>query len=149
MTTLNKLLDKAQEVCITDMAIAARLGISRSAVSKWRKGGQITPEHLAKLIEIARADAAIGLTILAEQDAKGAGGRVWSLGAKQLGAAAAAAIVAVVALPLLQGHDEFSAAWMLASSVHYAQLMLPAIVLAVIAFVGFRGNRRNARMLPL
>ena len=34
-------------------------------------------------------------------------------------------------------------------NVHYAQLMLPAIVLAVIAFVGFRGNRRNARMLPL
>lgn len=124
MTTLNKLLDKAQEVCSTDMAIAARLGISRSAVSKWRKGGQITPEHLAKLIEIAKADAAMGLMILAEQDAKGAGGRVWSVGAKRLGAAAAVVLVAVVALPALQAHDGSALAYlpvMIMRTVHYAK----------------------------
>lgn len=97
MNSLNNLLDKARKVCSTDMAVAARLGVTRSAVSKWRKGGLITPEHVARLIEIANADPAIAASILAEQDPKGAGGRVWADVAKRLGAAAV--VVLAVALP--------------------------------------------------
>ena len=69
MNTLNKLLDKSRELCGSDMATAARLGVTRSAVSKWRHGGKIEAAHLAKLITLTQQDPALSVQVLAEQEA--------------------------------------------------------------------------------
>ena len=78
MNTLNKLLDKAAEVCGSDLATAAKLRITRSAVSKWRHGGKITPAQLAKLLELTQQDPAIAVQVMQEQDADPAEHRLWS-----------------------------------------------------------------------
>lgn len=69
MDTLNNLLDNARNLCSpsTDAALAVKLGVSKSAVSLWRKGGQITEKHLTALIEFAKADARLAVVVLAEQ----------------------------------------------------------------------------------
>lgn len=78
MTTLNKLLDKAREVCKSDSAIAARLKVTRSAVSKWRHGGKIEAVHVAALIELAQQDPALVVQIMQEQEGAPAEHRMWS-----------------------------------------------------------------------
>lgn len=77
MSTLNKLLDKAREMCVSDADVARRLGLSRSAVSVWRQGGKITPAHLARLIEFTQQDPALAVQVLQEQDAEPAEVRLW------------------------------------------------------------------------
>ena len=78
MNTLNKLLDNARQVCLSDMATAEQLGVTRSAVSKWRHGGKIEPQHLAKLIQLTQQDPALAVQVLAEQDATPAERKLWS-----------------------------------------------------------------------
>ena len=50
----------------SDNALSERLGVTRATVSKWRQGGAITDEHLAKLIEIAHADPALFVRVREE-----------------------------------------------------------------------------------
>ena len=50
----------------SDNALSERLGVTRATVSKWRQGGAITDEHLAKLIEIAHADLALFVRVREE-----------------------------------------------------------------------------------
>lgn len=77
MHTLNSLLDKASEMCGSDMQAAARLRVTRSAVSKWRHGGKIAPEQLARLVELTQQDPAIAVQVLQEQDATPAERKLW------------------------------------------------------------------------
>lgn len=77
MNTLNYLLDKAKEVCVSDAAIARKLGVSPSAVSLWRSGGKITSAHVAKLITLTQQDPALAVQVLAEQDAPPEERRMW------------------------------------------------------------------------
>lgn len=79
MNTLNKLLDKAREVCSSDAEIGKHLGVSRSAVSLWRAGGKITPAHLAKLIQLTQQDPALSVQVLAEQEASPEERRMWAV----------------------------------------------------------------------
>ncbi|ATS80436.1 DUF3693 domain-containing protein [Xanthomonas citri] len=69
MDTLNKLLDQAKQMCSrdSDNCLAQTLGLQRAAVSKWRHGGKISPEELAKVIVLAQADPGIAVLVLAEQ----------------------------------------------------------------------------------
>lgn len=79
MNTVNKLLDKAREVCVSDADIGRKLGVTRSAVSVWRKGGTITPAHLARLITLTQQDPAIAVQVLAEQEATPEERQMWGV----------------------------------------------------------------------
>ncbi len=78
MTTLNKLLDKAKDLCGTDTAVALRLKVTRSAVSKWRHGGKIETGHVAALIELTQQDPALVVQVMQEQEAPAAERKMWS-----------------------------------------------------------------------
>lgn len=79
MNTLNKVLDKSAELCGSDSATARKAHVSRQAVSKWRHGGKIDPEHLARLLEITQQDPAIAVQVLAEQQTTPEESRLWAI----------------------------------------------------------------------
>lgn len=98
MSALSDLLNQAAQKCdpANDAALAARLGVSRSAISLWRKGEGIREKHLAALISIAHADPRMAVTVLQEQATTASERSVWGSLAKQLGAAAMLAIAALL-----------------------------------------------------
>jgi transcriptional regulator with XRE-family HTH domain len=100
MNTLNILLDKAVAACSPSNGeeLGRRIGVSRSAVSKWRTGGVITEKHLTALISIAHADPRLAITVLQEQATTAPERSVWGSLARQLGAAAAVAVAALMPL---------------------------------------------------
>lgn len=79
MNTLNRVLDHAKQACNlpSDNALAERIGVSRSAVSLWRKGRPITEIHLANLIALAGVDPEMAVKVLAEQATTKAEKAVW------------------------------------------------------------------------
>ncbi|HDS1138495.1 TPA: hypothetical protein QDZ75_002536 [Stenotrophomonas maltophilia] len=101
MTAKDLLLDKAREMCNpqTDMALAARVGVTRSAVSLWRKGGAIKPHHLEALAALAQTDGELVVRVMEEQAETPAQRRVWRSVLDRLSAAAAVLVLAVVAMP--------------------------------------------------
>ncbi len=54
-----------------------KIGVSRSAVSKWRKGGVITEKHAAELAAIAKLNGEIVIKVLEEQAETRAQRQVW------------------------------------------------------------------------
>ena len=98
MTALNELLNQAVQKCdpSNDAALAARLGVSRSAISLWRKGEGIREKHLTQLIALVGADPEVAVMVLREQATTHAERAVWGALARRLGAAAAVAAVALV-----------------------------------------------------
>ncbi|MDH6329508.1 hypothetical protein M2299_000308 [Stenotrophomonas sp. 1278] len=101
MTAKELLLDKARETCSpqTDMALAARVGVTRSAVSLWRKGGTIKPNHLEALAALAQVDGEIVVRVMEEQAETPAQRRVWRSVLDRLSAAAAVLVLVVCATP--------------------------------------------------
>ncbi|MEV5119875.1 DUF3693 domain-containing protein [Stenotrophomonas indicatrix] len=101
MTAKELLLDKARETCSpqTDMALAARVGVTRSAVSLWRKGGTIKPHHLEALAALAQVDGEIVVRVMEEQAETPAQRRVWRSVLDRLSAAAAVLVLVVVTTP--------------------------------------------------
>ncbi|ARR12581.1 hypothetical protein GUF91_21175 [Xanthomonas citri pv. citri] len=79
MDTLSKLLDKARLMCErdSDNCLAQTLGLQRAAVSKWRHGGKISPEELAKLVVLAQADPGIAVLVLNEQADDATAKKLW------------------------------------------------------------------------
>lgn len=69
MQTINRLIDAARKACDreSDMALAEKMKVARNSVSVWRKGGKITDEHLAALVELAKADPSEAIKVRAEQ----------------------------------------------------------------------------------
>ena len=100
MRSIDFLLDKAQEKCSrpSDRAIAERMKVTASAVSKWRKGGIITEPHATALAALAGLDGEIVVRVMEEQAVTPAQKRVWQSVLNRL-SAAAAAIALVVLLP--------------------------------------------------
>ena len=116
MNTLNKLLDKAIKRCSPSSGegLGLRLGVSRSAVSKWRNGGIITEEHLTALVEIAGESPAVAVQVLAEQARTHAGRAVWGSLLRQLGAAA---VIGAAALLPMRADASVNAT----TNMHYAK----------------------------
>ncbi len=79
MNTLNKLVDNARKMCErdSDNCLAETLGLKRAAVSKWRHGGKISPEELAKLIVLAQADPGVAVLVLSEQADAATASMLW------------------------------------------------------------------------
>ncbi|HWK52872.1 MAG TPA: DUF3693 domain-containing protein [Hyphomicrobiales bacterium] len=103
MNTLNKLLDKARKMCErdSDNALAIQIGVTRATVSKWRKGGNIAPEQLARLIDLAQADPAIAVLVMQEQEAGPAEHRMWSAVWDRLSPVTTVIGVALMILPAI------------------------------------------------
>jgi len=79
MNTLNKLVDTARKMCErdSDNCLAETLGLKRAAVSKWRHGGKISAEELAKLIALAQVDPGIAVLVLGEQADDATAAKLW------------------------------------------------------------------------
>lgn len=120
MSAINELLDKVRETCSipSDLALAARLGRSRALVSEWRKGAkQVQDAEIARLAEMAKQDAGLWMVrVHAEQEA-GAAGRAWQRLARQLGAAASLAVVALMVSPAPAKAETLTGA----DTMHYAK----------------------------
>ncbi|MEQ7962493.1 DUF3693 domain-containing protein [Xanthomonas hortorum pv. pelargonii] len=83
MNTQIKLIDMAVKVCNPPNAtgLAAKMGVTKAAVSIWRHGGKIKDDHLMALIKIAQADPALAVLVRTEgaetAEAKKAWGALW------------------------------------------------------------------------
>ncbi len=101
MRSIDLLLDKAREKCErpSDRALAEKLRVTASAVSKWRKGGVITEMHATALAAIAGLDGEIVVRVMEEQAETPAQRRVWRSVLDRLSAAAAVLVLAVIAMP--------------------------------------------------
>lgn len=101
MRSIDLLLDKAREKCErpSDRALAEKLRVTASAVSKWRKGGVITEMHATALAAIAGLDGEIVVRVMEEQAETPAQRRVWRSVLDRLSAAAAVLVLVVVAMP--------------------------------------------------
>lgn len=121
MSAVNKLLDKTREACSisTDVGLAEKLGVSRQLVNQWRKGANpMSDERIAQIAGIAGEDVSTWLVLVRAEQTHGDAGRAWAKLARQLGAAAALAVVGLfVALP---GQARASAGANLNESTHYA-----------------------------
>lgn len=127
MKTLNSLLDKASEMCGSDLAAAARLKVTRSAVSKWRHGGKIAPEQLARLVELTQQDPAIAVQVLQEQEATPAERKLWGALWDRL-SPATTTVVGVLALCAIVG-------LYLSDSTGMAIALLPIMFVAILVAV--------------
>ena len=98
MQTLNTLIDNARKTCSgeSDNALSKKMGVTRGAVSVWRKRGKISNEHLATLIRLANADPAIAVQVQLESASTPEEQRMWKPVWDRL--SAAAAVVALVSL---------------------------------------------------
>ncbi|MCU1180438.1 DUF3693 domain-containing protein [Stenotrophomonas maltophilia] len=101
MRSIDLLLDKAREKCErpSDRALAEKMRVTASAVSKWRKGGVITETHASALAAIAGMDGEIVVRVMEEQAETPAQRRVWRSVLDRLSAAAAVLVLVVVAMP--------------------------------------------------
>lgn len=101
MRSIDLLLDKAREKCErpSDRALAEKLRVTASAVSKWRKGGVITEMHATALAAIAGMDGEIVVRVMEEQAETPAQRRVWRSVLDRLSAAAAVLVLVVCATP--------------------------------------------------
>jgi transcriptional regulator with XRE-family HTH domain len=104
MTQISALLDKAKKArsIPSDNAFALDFGVKRQVVSQWRNGDTYPSEdHIARLAEMAGDDPVKWLVVIKAERTEGLAGKAWARLARQLGAAAAIALLAsAVALPM-------------------------------------------------
>lgn len=103
MDAINKLLDRAKEVCSlkTDTALAARLGVSRQLLSNWRKANDpIADDRIVQLARVAKEDPGTWLVAIHAELAQGETARTWLNIAKKLGYAATLAFLGLAATTL-------------------------------------------------
>lgn len=91
MQKLNALIDAARNHCDrdSDRAVAQALKVTGTTILGWRDGSRrITDEHLAALIELAKADPADALKVREEMATTKAEKRLWNHMLVKLAAAA-------------------------------------------------------------
>lgn len=102
MTAVNELLDnvKIRLNLASDMALAERLTVTRSLVSRWRKGDTpLADERIAQICALAKLDGPTWIAMIHAERATSATERaLWRLMLDRM--SAAAAVVALVALSL-------------------------------------------------
>lgn len=145
MDTLNRLLDTATKTCSppTQQALADRLNVSRQTLHDWRTGKKrITDEHLARVIDAAHGEAVDAVQVRREAASTRSERHLWETLARQLGAAATLAAVAL--FPVY----EASAARTLTDApvMHYAKTAVRAITRRVRDWLA-TWSRRNAPSL--
>ncbi|WP_340571277.1 DUF3693 domain-containing protein [Stenotrophomonas sp. G106K1] len=102
MTAVNELLDNVKNRLnlASDMALAERLTVTRSLVSRWRKGDTpLADERIAQICALAKLDGPTWIALVHAERATTATERaLWRLMLDRL--SAAAAVVALVALSM-------------------------------------------------
>lgn len=142
MATINSLLDKAAALCNppNDSELARRLGVSRSAVSLWRKGQPPKDEHLAQLIALAHQDPALAVLIRQEQATTKAERQLWGPLWDRL-SPATTQVVGALALCAIAGLYLIDSDTAMLASLH---LMFAAVVLAGIVGTEFVRDRATS-----
>jgi hypothetical protein len=105
MSAVEKLLDKAKDSCSPPnySALAARMGVSRQALSRWKNGTEPMPdERIAQAATMAKADSGQWLLTIHAERAEGAAAKGWESLLRRFGAAAAVAVVALMPLGNVQ-----------------------------------------------
>ena len=122
MSALSELLDQAVQKCdpSNDAALAARLGVSRSAVSLWRKGEGIREKYLTQLIALVGADPEVAVMVLREQATTHAERAVWGALARKLGAAAVVSVAALLPMGNVSATN-IAETTQVSSDMHYAK----------------------------
>ena len=126
MNCVNKLLDKAREVCAlaSDHALADRVGVSRQQVSQWRKGhNPMSDDRVTQIARLAHEDPGPWLVAVRAEQSHGDAARAWSTLARRL--ATAATLAAVVALPSFDASTTVSR--VAAHGMHYAKRFIVAV----------------------
>jgi len=103
MDATTKLLDKAIAMCIPPnaSALAARVGVKRQLVSKWKSGESPMADHrVIELAKIANEDPSQWLAQIHAETAEGDVAKTWANMAKKLGYAATLAFLGLAATSL-------------------------------------------------
>lgn len=110
---------KATKGFTSDRQALAELGVSHGAAVHWkdgRNGDAAVIEHMAKDLG---ENAMLMVALAMKEQSKGESAKTWARFAKQLGAAAAVAAVALVAYAALpQGHESYALLAATASPMH-------------------------------
>ena len=99
MTCVALLLDNARNArsIPSDNALALALGQRRQVVSQWRKGDSYPSEdHIAQLAKMAREDEGVWLVRVKAERTTGPAHEGWARVLRQLGVAAAVAVVTLL-----------------------------------------------------
>jgi hypothetical protein len=129
MNNTNKLLDKYREACSlkTDMAVAAKLGVTRGTVSSWRHevrhAEPESVETMAKAIGLDPDEWVLRVQAEREEAVNPRRAKVWLRCAQRLAASAAAITLAVIAWNSGH-HDTVMAAFFMPTYIHYANLWM-------------------------
>jgi len=100
MSAIADLIDRAKKARAipSDNAFAVAMGWRRQVISQWRSGDSYPSEdHIAQLAELAHDDPVKWLVAVKAERTDGPAGKAWARLARQLGAAAAVAAVALIA----------------------------------------------------
>ncbi|WP_260618748.1 helix-turn-helix domain-containing protein [Stenotrophomonas maltophilia] len=129
MSTSNELLDKVRAACniTSDMALAERLMVTRSLVSRWRAGDKPIPdERIAQLCAMGKLDGPLWIAMIHAERAQSATERaLWRLMLDRMSAAAAVVALVALSMPGLTNaktaQNQAVSAGLLTHSVYYVQ----------------------------
>ncbi len=129
MTAVNELLDnvKIRLNLASDMALAERLTVTRSLVSRWRKGDTpLADERIAQICALAKLDGPTWIAMIHAERATSATERaLWRLMLDRMSAAAAVVALVALSLPSLgnakTAQNQAVSAGPLTHSVYYVQ----------------------------
>src|SRR5690606_14915181 len=145
---------KAAKKHSSDRAALAALGVSHGAAVHWKAGRNADADVIERMANDLGENAGALIAQAMAESAKGDAARTWARLAKQLGAAAAVAAVAVVALPYITANeagDASALAMCIMRSVAVAgALILTGRTMVAASFhSASRGIRNRASLLPL
>ncbi|QHE21187.1 hypothetical protein GS396_09915 [Stenotrophomonas maltophilia] len=129
MTAVNELLDnvKIRLNLASDMALAERLTVTRSLVSRWRKGDTpLADERIAQICALAKLDGPTWIAMIHAERATSATERaLWRLMLDRMSAAAAVVALVALSLPSLgnakTAQNQAVSSGLLTHSVYYVQ----------------------------
>lgn len=129
MTAVNELLDnvKIRLNLASDMALAERLTVTRSLVSRWRKGDTpLADERIAQICALAKLDGPTWIAMIHAERATSATERaLWRLMLDRMSAAAAVVALVALSLPSLgnakTAQNPAVSSGLLTHSVYYVQ----------------------------
>lgn len=103
MSAVNELLDNVKNRLIlgSDIALAERIGVTRSLISRWRKGDTpLSDERIAQICALGKVDGATWMAMIHAERATSATERaLWRLILDRVSAAAAVVALVCVSVP--------------------------------------------------
>jgi transcriptional regulator with XRE-family HTH domain len=103
MSAVNELLDNVKNRLNlgSDIALAERVGVTRSLISRWRKGDTpLSDERIAQICAMAKIDGATWMAMIHAERATSATERaLWRLILDRVSAAAAVLVLVAVSMP--------------------------------------------------